>query len=102
MNKVCISKEKIKTCGGASGASTQGGMTQKTVNLEATATPESVVDMVLLLETVDQHHLQELQEEWKETVNLEATATPESVVDLVLLLEQDLHRFGLLPLISMK
>merc|ERR1712055_893539 len=39
MNKVCISKEKIKTCGGASGA--QGGMTQKTVKFACVAGPST-------------------------------------------------------------
>merc|ERR1719402_1751101 len=41
MNKVCISKEKIKTCGGASGASSQGGMTQKTVKFACVAAPST-------------------------------------------------------------
>merc|ERR1712055_649870 len=39
MNKVCISKEKIKTCGGASGA--RGGMTQKTVKFACVAGPSA-------------------------------------------------------------
>merc|ERR1719402_900945 len=41
MNKVCISKEKIKTCGGASGSSSQGGMTQKTVKFACVAAPST-------------------------------------------------------------
>merc|ERR1712112_457822 len=38
MNKVCISKEKVKTCGGAS---SQGGMTQKTMKFACVAAPST-------------------------------------------------------------
>merc|ERR1712112_487879 len=38
MNKVCISKEKVKTCGGAS---SQGGMTQKTMKFACIAAPST-------------------------------------------------------------
>jgi len=41
MNKVCISKEKIKTCGGALRASSQGGMTQKTMKFACVAAPST-------------------------------------------------------------